>query len=127
MCRALQLRCVVLSCTLYIKLRREWQTGDCTDSAAQTPCGWFSSPAPATELMRSSHVMRPLLLMPSVRPAGVSAMADGRIIVTGGNTDSRTSWFTPASMTWSEGPQMNLGRGYQVLTDIIGSHRQNPI
>ena len=46
-------------------------------------------------------------------------MFDGRIIVTGGNTDTRTSWFTPASMTWSAGPQMNLGRGYQVLTGIM--------
>ncbi len=51
--------------------------------------------------------------------AGVSAMADGRIVVTGGNTDSATSLFSPSSMTWSKGPRMNIARGYQVLMDTI--------
>ncbi len=62
--------------------------------------------------------MRLRLLMPSVPLAGVSAMADGRIVVTGGNTDSATSLFSPSSMTWSKGPNMNIARGYQVLLNM---------
>ena len=42
-------------------------------------------------------------------------MANGSIIVTGGNTDYSTSLFNPTTMTWSAGPYMNIPRGYQVL------------
>jgi hypothetical protein len=46
--------------------------------------------------------------------SGISALPDGRIMVTGGNSDYKTSLFDPATGDWSVGPPMNIPRGYQV-------------
>ena len=46
--------------------------------------------------------------------AGISALFDGRIMVTGGNTDRRTSLFDPSTGDWSIGAEMGIPRGYQV-------------
>ena len=45
---------------------------------------------------------------------GISALSDGRIMVTGGNSDYKTSIYDPVANDWSVGPQMNIPRGYQV-------------
>ena len=45
--------------------------------------------------------------------AGISALSDGRVMVTGGNTDYKTSIFNPVANNWVAGPQMNIPRGYQ--------------
>ena len=46
--------------------------------------------------------------------AGISALADGRVMVTGGNSDYKTSIFDPVANDWTIGPPMNIPRGYQV-------------
>jgi len=47
---------------------------------------------------------------------GVAILANGDIMVTGGLSDQQTSIYSPATNTWSAGPQMNIGRGYQAMT-----------
>ena len=47
--------------------------------------------------------------------AGVSALPDGSIIVTGGDSDNRTSIYNPATNSWAKGAGLNIPRGYQVL------------
>jgi galactose oxidase len=47
---------------------------------------------------------------------GVAILANGDIMVTGGDDDDKTSIYDPATATWSAGPPMNIGRGYQGMT-----------
>ncbi|QBY55513.1 RICIN domain-containing protein [Cupriavidus oxalaticus] len=44
---------------------------------------------------------------------GIANLPDGRIFVNGGSSDTKTSIFNPGNGTWSAGPPMNIGRGYQ--------------
>ena len=48
--------------------------------------------------------------------AGISRLADGRVMVTGGDDADRTSFYSAsgAGGSWSTGPNMNIARGYQV-------------
>ncbi|MGF6551697.1 RICIN domain-containing protein [Paraburkholderia youngii] len=43
---------------------------------------------------------------------GIANLPDGRIFVNGGSSDTKTSIFDPATLSWSAGPLMNIGRGY---------------
>jgi galactose oxidase len=47
---------------------------------------------------------------------GVVILANGEIMVTGGDSDDQTSIYNPATNTWSAGPPMNIARGYQAMT-----------
>lgn len=44
---------------------------------------------------------------------GLSALPDGRILVTGGNDSDKTSIYDPATDAWTAGPPMTTPRGYQ--------------
>jgi galactose oxidase len=44
---------------------------------------------------------------------GTSTLADGRILITGGQTSIVTSIYNPWTDVWSRGTRMNVGRGYQ--------------
>ena len=46
--------------------------------------------------------------------AGISRLADGSVLVTGGNDSGRTSLFNVTTGDWSSRRLMNIGRGYQV-------------
>ncbi len=47
---------------------------------------------------------------------GVAILADGDVMVTGGLGDQETSIYDPATNTWSAGPPLNIGRGYNGMT-----------
>jgi galactose oxidase len=47
---------------------------------------------------------------------GVAILPNGDILVTGGLSSSQTSIYHVATNTWTAGPQMNVGRGYQGQT-----------
>jgi galactose oxidase len=47
---------------------------------------------------------------------GVVILPDGDVMVTGGLSDQQTSIYDPATNSWTAGPQMNIGRGYQGMT-----------
>jgi galactose oxidase len=47
---------------------------------------------------------------------GVAILANGDVMVTGGDDDDQTSIYDPSTDTWSAGPPMNIGRGYQGMT-----------
>ena len=47
---------------------------------------------------------------------GVAILPNGDIMVTGGLSDQQTSIYDPATNSWTAGPQMNIGRGYQGMT-----------
>ena len=49
---------------------------------------------------------------------GVSILPNGDVMVTGGISDTLTSIYHPATNTWSAGPPMNVGRGYQGQTTL---------
>lgn len=49
---------------------------------------------------------------------GVSTLADGRIMVTGGQSSNATSIFNPWNDTWIPGASMVTGRGYQSQTTL---------
>ena len=44
---------------------------------------------------------------------GISIDANGRTVVTGGDTSQKTSIYDPTSDSWSSGSDMNIPRGYQ--------------
>jgi galactose oxidase len=52
---------------------------------------------------------------------GVAILANGDIMVTGGESDDQTSIYNPATDTWSAGPPMNIPRGYQAMTLLSNS------
>ncbi|WP_456505127.1 discoidin domain-containing protein [Arthrobacter sp. UYCu723] len=43
---------------------------------------------------------------------GTSLLPDGRIMVSGGSSSTKTSLYNPATNTWSPGPDMKIARGY---------------
>ena len=47
---------------------------------------------------------------------GVVILPNGEVMVTGGLSDRQTSIYDPKTNSWIEGPQMNIGRGYQGMT-----------
>ena len=47
---------------------------------------------------------------------GVAILANGDVMVTGGLSDQQTSIYDPHTNSWSAGPPMNIGRGYQGMT-----------
>ena len=47
---------------------------------------------------------------------GVAILANGDVMVTGGDTDNKTSIYDPVTNSWTAGPPMNIGRGYQGMT-----------
>ena len=47
---------------------------------------------------------------------GVVVLPDGDILVAGGLSDQQTSIYDPGSNSWTEGPPMNVGRGYEGMT-----------
>jgi hypothetical protein len=47
---------------------------------------------------------------------GVAILANGEIIVTGGDTDAATSIYNPATDSWTTGAPMNIPRGYNGMT-----------
>jgi galactose oxidase len=49
---------------------------------------------------------------------GISALPDGRIIVTGGNDSDRTSIYNPATDAWTSGPDLVTPRGYQASATL---------
>ncbi len=49
---------------------------------------------------------------------GISALPDGRIVVTGGNDSAKTSIYDPATDAWTTGPAMKTARGYQASTTL---------
>jgi Kelch motif len=51
---------------------------------------------------------------------GTAYLPDQTIMVTGGTTSPRTSFYNPATETWSRGPDMNIGRGYHSMTLLGG-------
>ena len=49
-----------------------------------------------------------------LRHAGISRLADGSVLVTGGGDNMHTSKFDINTGAWSSLQLMNIGRGYQV-------------
>jgi galactose oxidase len=49
---------------------------------------------------------------------GISALPDGRIIVTGGTDNAATSIYNPATDAWTTGPAMTTARGYQASATL---------
>jgi hypothetical protein len=47
---------------------------------------------------------------------GVAILPNGDIVVTGGQSNRQTSIYHVATNTWTAGPPMNIGRGYQGQT-----------
>ncbi|KAH8723245.1 hypothetical protein GQ44DRAFT_774295 [Phaeosphaeriaceae sp. PMI808] len=47
---------------------------------------------------------------------GMSSLADGRLVITGGSNAERTSIYDPKSNSFSAGPNMQIARGYQSST-----------
>ena len=44
---------------------------------------------------------------------GTVRLPDGRLMITGGSDAPNTSFYNPANDTWTAGPPMTIGRGYQ--------------
>ena len=44
---------------------------------------------------------------------GTSMLPDGRLLVSGGSDDRKTSFYDPVTDTWTAGPNMNIPRAYQ--------------
>ncbi|WP_030440774.1 discoidin domain-containing protein [Actinoplanes subtropicus] len=49
---------------------------------------------------------------------GISVLADGRVIVTGGNNNQKTSIYDPATDAWTDGGNLTTGRGYQASVTL---------
>ena len=49
---------------------------------------------------------------------GLSMSLNGQPFVTGGNSASRLSIYTPGSDSWAAGPTMNIARGYQASATL---------
>lgn len=49
---------------------------------------------------------------------GISALSDGRIVITGGSDAAVTSIYNPATNAFVRGPDMNIARGYQTSATL---------
>ncbi|CAJ2505940.1 Uu.00g000700.m01.CDS01 [Anthostomella pinea] len=49
---------------------------------------------------------------------GISSLEDGRILITGGSDADKTSFYNPATNAFTEGPVMEIARGYQSQTTL---------
>ncbi len=49
---------------------------------------------------------------------GISTLADGRILVTGGNDSRMSSIYDPKTDAWTTGPEMTTPRGYQASATL---------
>src|SRR3954453_13129787 len=49
---------------------------------------------------------------------GLALLADGRLLVNGGSSDSATTIYDPATDTWVAGPLMNIPRAYEGDTPL---------
>lgn len=49
---------------------------------------------------------------------GLAMLADGRLLVNGGSSDSATTIYDPATGTWIQGPSMNIPRAYEGDTPL---------
>ena len=47
---------------------------------------------------------------------GLAILADGRVLINGGSTDGATTFYNPTTNTWTQGPKMQIPRGYQSTT-----------
>ncbi|KAL6708861.1 hypothetical protein ACN47E_002268 [Coniothyrium glycines] len=47
---------------------------------------------------------------------GMSSLADGRLVITGGSNAQKTSIYDPRNNTFAPGPDMRIARGYQSST-----------
>ena len=45
--------------------------------------------------------------------SGLVVLADGRLLVSGGSSDRASTFYDPATDTWTAGPQMRIPRAYQ--------------
>lgn len=53
---------------------------------------------------------------------GLSLDFNGRAVAVGGNTDAATSIYNPSSNSWTQGGNLNIGRGYQAQTTLSGGN-----
>ena len=85
-----------------------WSTGD--NAQVWNPADGMFTPVPAT--------------FGDLHCAGQSTLADGRVIVVGGQNGSPhngtnvTALFDPFSQTWTQGPPMNYLRWYATSTTL---------
>ncbi|ORY67245.1 galactose oxidase precursor [Pseudomassariella vexata] len=49
---------------------------------------------------------------------GISSLADGRILITGGSNAEATSLYNPSTNLFVRGPDMKIARGYQTSTTL---------
>ncbi|KAG6083540.1 hypothetical protein E4U33_004676 [Claviceps sp. LM78 group G4] len=49
---------------------------------------------------------------------GISIDGAGKMVVTGGNSASKTTFYDFGSQSWTAGPEMNVPRGYQASTSL---------
>ncbi|KQT69885.1 MULTISPECIES: ricin-type beta-trefoil lectin domain protein [unclassified Aureimonas] len=49
---------------------------------------------------------------------GISTLADGRLLIAGGQTGNRSTIYDPANDTWKAGPALNVSRGYNGMTTL---------
>lgn len=49
---------------------------------------------------------------------GISALEDGRIMITGGSSAAVTSFYNPSSNSFTRGPDMKIARGYQTSATL---------
>ena len=49
---------------------------------------------------------------------GISALEDGRILITGGSSAAKTSFYHPSSNSFTSGPNMKIARGYQTSATL---------
>ena len=49
---------------------------------------------------------------------GVSILSDGKVLVTGGISNTLASIYDPATNSWTSAQPMNIGRGYQGQTTL---------
>jgi galactose oxidase len=49
---------------------------------------------------------------------GLAILADGRVLINGGSSDSATTIYDPITNTWTQGPLMNIPRAYEATTAL---------
>ena len=57
---------------------------------------------------------------------GIAMLPSGDIMITGGSTAERTSFFRSATETWEAGPDMQITRGYQTSVTLANGDVRPP-